>query len=87
MLHPEIAQFWLKALQGDRSVKFSDIHLREYPDLVGLTVAQVREKQNKLVVAIKRDKEYIYTPDLTMQLQADDLIITIGSTGPSAPAT
>jgi Trk K+ transport system NAD-binding subunit len=77
MLYPEIAHFWLSAVQGDRPLRFSDIRLPDHPDLVGQTVAQVKEQHDQLVVAIKRKGEYLYTPALDTKLNSEDILITI----------
>jgi voltage-gated potassium channel len=82
MLHPEIARFWLHTLQGDQSVRFGEVHLRQHPDLVGHTVARFTEQNDQLVVAIRRSGDYIYTPALDTQLQPEDILITLVTNKP-----
>jgi voltage-gated potassium channel len=79
MLYPEIAHFWLNTMQGDRPLRFSVIHVGDQPELVGQSVAQVKEQQDQLVVAIKRKGEYLYTPALDTPLVPEDILITIAS--------
>ncbi len=77
VLHPEIADFWQHTYQGDRLIRFAALHMSDHPDVIGQTVGQVKERHDNLVVAIKRNGQYLYTPALDTVLQTEDILITI----------
>jgi voltage-gated potassium channel len=80
MLAPEIGSFWDHMLYGDKQMlRFSELRVKDHPDLVGQTVYDVRKRENKIVVAIKRDEHYLYTPDPDTTFDETDILILLGA--------
>ncbi len=80
MLNPIVGEFWDHMLyQDEQLMRFVDLHLAQHPDWVGKSIATFRQEQDQLVVAIKREGAYIYAPKNEMLLEANDILIVIGS--------
>lgn len=54
------------------------MHVRDFPQIVGWTTEELRSKMAQLVVAIRRDGDYIYTPAPVVMLKGNDVLIVIG---------
>lgn len=79
MLDHDAAEFWDNMLfQQSQNLRFGDIHVRDYPDIVGWTVDELRHKLSQLVIAIRRDGEFLHMPAPDETLQGDDILIVIG---------
>jgi len=80
MLHPVVGEFWEKIQRGDNEfMRFLDIDLAVHPEWVGQKAAALKEQQSQLVVAIKRDGQFIYMPSPDDVLAANDVLIVMGS--------
>jgi voltage-gated potassium channel len=80
MITPELGAFWDHMLYGDEEMlRFSDVHLKDHPDLAGETVGDLKHRQNQVVVAIKRAGEYHYTPEPETRLEENDILIVLGT--------
>ena len=83
MLDPAVGEFWERMLYGkndDQLVRFSDLPLNENSPWIGQTVASLKQQTSQLVVAIKRDNDYLYAPDGEETLKSDDVLIVLGPT-------
>jgi voltage-gated potassium channel len=79
MLDHDAAEFWDHMLfQVNHHIRFGDMHVRDHPEIVSWTTDQVRARLAQLVVAIRRNGEYIYTPAPDVVIDADDVLIVIG---------
>ena len=80
MLNPELGAFWDHMLYGDEQMlRFTELYVRDNPELVGQTVDDIKRQRDKLVVAIKRDGHYYYTPEPGTVLEQDDILIVLGT--------
>ena len=80
ILHPVVGEFWEHMLNRDYQVtRFMDIDLSEYPEWIGKTVAELKQHLAQLVIAIKRDGEFIYAPADNEQVLANDILIVMRS--------
>lgn len=80
MLNPELGAFWDHMLYGDEQMlRFTDLYIKDDPKLVGQTVDDIKRHRDQLVVAIKRDGHYYYTPDPETLLEQDDILIVLGT--------
>ena len=79
MLDHDAAEFWDNMLfHLNQNLRFGDMHVRDYPDIAGWTTDKLRQKLSQLVIAIRRDGEFIYTPAPDVVIQANDVLIVIG---------
>jgi voltage-gated potassium channel len=79
MLHPELGAFWEHLLYGDEQmIRFMDLVLDQYPDLVGRTVADIKRQRGQTVIAIRRNGQYEYTPEAETVLREHDVLIVLG---------
>ncbi|MGB1254154.1 MAG: potassium channel family protein, partial [Candidatus Promineifilaceae bacterium] len=79
MLDHDAAEFWDHMLfQRDQKIRFGDMHVRDFPKVIGWTTEELRSKLSQLVVAIRRDGNYIYAPAPDVTLMAEDILIVIG---------
>ena len=79
MLDHDAAEFWDNMLfQQDQSIRFGDMHVRDYPHIVGWTADELRHKLSQLVIAIRRNGEFMHMPAPDEVIQADDVLIVIG---------
>lgn len=77
MIRPEVVKFLDQMLEASEQEKklrlielsIADIGLAPGPDSAQLTIADVGQQAGLLVIAIKRDGEYIYRPRGAMALQ------------------
>lgn len=80
LLAPEIGNFWDHMLYGDEQMlRFSELRVKDHPDFVGQTVYDVRKHRNQIVVVIKRDNHYLYTPDPDTTFEPADILILLGA--------
>ena len=49
-----------------------------HPDLIGKTTEDVRRSLAQLVLAIRRDGEFLYTPDPAEIVRTEDILIVMG---------
>ncbi|MDJ0753593.1 MAG: NAD-binding protein [Ardenticatenaceae bacterium] len=79
MLDHDAAEFWDHMLfQQDQQIRFGDMHVRDYPEIVGWTTDELRHKWSQLVIAIRRNGKFVYTPAPDETIFADDVLIVIG---------
>ena len=80
MLNPELGAFWDHMLYGDEQMlRFIDLYVKDDPKLIGQTVDNIKHQRDQLVVAIKRDGHYYYTPEPETLLEQDDILIVLGT--------
>lgn len=81
MQYPELGEFWEHMLyRDDQVMRFTDMPVDNERAMVGETAAKLKERTEQMVVAIKRDGEYIYAPDPDVSLKRDDILIVLGPT-------
>ena len=79
MLDHDAAEFWDNMLfQQNQNIRFGDMQVGDYPQIVGWTTDELRHKLNQLVVAIRRKGEFMYAPAPDETILADDVLIVIG---------
>jgi len=77
LLNPDFSQWWGQMLINNTQ-RFGDAAVADHPDWIGKTVADLRRRREQLVIAIKRDGEYISAPLPEETIQADDILILLG---------
>ncbi|MBV7336153.1 NAD-binding protein [Chloroflexi bacterium TSY] len=81
MLDPDLAEFWDHMLfRTDQLVRFTDLRIADQPEWIGKTVGELKQRRNQLTVAVKRNGEFLYAPDLDLIFEADDSVIVLGKT-------
>lgn len=84
MLDHDTAELWDQMLyQSNEQMRFGDIKALDYPELIGKTTEDVRRTLAQLVIAVRRDGQFLYTPDPTEIVRQDDILIVMG---PHLPA-
>ncbi len=79
MLDHDAAEFWDNMLyQTNQNIRFGDMHMRDFPHIVGWTTDELRQKLSQLVIAIRRNGEFMYTPAPEAVIEAEDVLIVIG---------
>ena len=79
MLDHDAAEFWDNMLyHQNQNIRFGDMHVRDFPHIVGWTTDELRHKLSQLVIAIRRNGKFMYTPAPDVMIQADDVLIVIG---------
>ena len=79
MLSPVVGEFWEHMLLPNEELKrFADFSIAEHPQFIGLTPAALKEKHNQLVIAIKRNGDFHYAPDMDEKLEEQDVLIVLG---------
>jgi len=79
MLDHDTAELWDRMMyQSNEQIRFGDINASDHPELVGQTTEDVRRVISQLVVAIRRNGEFLYTPEPTEIVLIDDVLIVIG---------
>lgn len=79
MLDHDAAEFWDNMLYHmNKNIRFGDMHVRDYPHIIGWTTDELRHKLSQLVIAIRRNGEFMYTPAPDVVIQIDDVLIVIG---------
>lgn len=80
MLDHDAAEFWDNMLfRQNQSIRFGDMHVRDYPHVVGWTADELRRKLSQLVIAIRRNGEFMHMPVPEEEIRADDVLIVIGN--------
>jgi voltage-gated potassium channel len=77
ILHPDVADFFLHTYYSDRYIRFASKNVMDAPEFIGKTLGQMKEEHDKLIIAIQRNGEYLYTPPLSTTLEQDDVLIEI----------
>ncbi|MGB0387901.1 MAG: potassium channel family protein [Ardenticatenaceae bacterium] len=81
MQNPELGEFWEYMLyRNDQVVRFSDMQVDNQRAKAGETLTALKQRTGQMVVAIKRDGQYIYGPDPDVVLKRDDILIVLGPT-------
>ena len=79
MLDHDTAELWDQMLyQSSEQMRFGDIKALDYPEIIGKTTEDVRRTLAQLVISIRRDGKFLYTPDPTEIVQRDDILIVMG---------
>jgi voltage-gated potassium channel len=79
MLDHDTAELWDQMLfQSSEQMRFGDLKVVDYPDLIGKTTEDVRRALAQLVLAIRRDGQFLYTPEPTEIVRRDDILIVMG---------
>ena len=79
MLDHDTAELWDQMLyQSNQQMRFGDLRVADYPDLIGKTTEDVRRSLAQLVLAIRRDGEFLYTPDPAEIVRTEDILIVMG---------
>ncbi|MEZ4865589.1 MAG: NAD-binding protein [Caldilineaceae bacterium] len=79
MLDHDTAELWDQMLyQSNEQMRFGDLKAVDYPELIGKTTDDVRRTLAQLVLAIRRDGKFLYTPEPTEIVQRDDTLIVMG---------
>lgn len=79
MLDHDAAEFWDNMLfQQNQNIRFGDMHVRDYPHIVGWTADELRRKLFQLVIAIRRNGKFMHMPAPDEMIQVDDVLIVIG---------
>jgi voltage-gated potassium channel len=80
MLDHDAAEFWDNMLfRQNQNIRFGDMHVRDYPHIVGWTADDLRHRLSQLVVAIRRNGEFMHIPAPEEEIRADDVLIVIGN--------
>ena len=80
MLDHDAAEFWDNMLfQQHQSIRFGDMDMRDYPHIVGWTMDKLRQELSQLVIAIRRNGEFMHMPGPEAVIRADDILIVIGN--------
>ena len=83
MLDHDAAEYWDNMMfQQEQHIRFGDIHAGEYQEIVGWTTDELRQKLFQLVVAIRRNGEFMHMPSPDEKILADDVLIVIGNNLP-----
>jgi voltage-gated potassium channel len=79
MLDHDAAEFWDQMLfQHNQNMRFGDMKMEDYPKMVGQTAQALKQSLSQLVIAIRRDGQFVYAPNPDEILQADDVLIVLG---------
>ncbi len=79
MLDHDAAEFWDSMMfRQSKNIRFGDISVRDYPQIVGWTADELRQKLSQLVLAIRRQGEFLHMPAPEEVIQAEDVLIVIG---------
>ena len=79
MLDHDTAELWDQMLfQSSEQMRFGDIKALDYPEMIGQTTEDVRRTLAQLVLAIRRDGKFLYTPEPTEIVRRDDILIVMG---------
>lgn len=81
ILDPHLADLWNDMLfQPDMNLRMLDIPMDDHPTYVGKTALQFKRGTENMIIAVRRDGEFVYTPDPDFVLETDDNLIVIGHT-------
>ncbi|MFN8444825.1 MAG: NAD-binding protein [Caldilineaceae bacterium] len=79
MLDHDTAELWDQMLyQSNQQMRFGDLRVADYPELIGKTTDDVRRSLAQLVLAIRRNGEFLYTPDPSEIVRKEDILIVMG---------
>jgi voltage-gated potassium channel len=79
MLDHDTAEFWDQMLfQSNEQMRFGDIKALDHPEIIGRTTDDVRRTLSQLVIAVRRDGEFLYAPEPTEIVLPDDVLIVMG---------
>ena len=79
MLDHDTAELWDQMLyRSNQQMRFGDLRVADYPALIGKTTEDVRRALAQLVLAIRRDGEFLYTPDPAEIVRQEDILIVMG---------
>ncbi|MEZ4677807.1 MAG: NAD-binding protein [Caldilineaceae bacterium] len=79
MLDHNTAELWdMMLYQQAKSMRFGDLMVADHPELSGKTTEEVRRTVDQLVLAIRRDGQFLFMPEPTELVQAEDVLIVMG---------
>ena len=79
MLDQNTAELWdMMLYQQTKTMRFGDLRVAEHPELSGQTTEEVRRNAAQLVLAIRRDGQFLFMPEPTEVVQAQDTLIVMG---------
>ena len=79
MLDHNTAELWdLMLYQQTKSMRFGDLRVADHPELSGKTTEEVRSSVGQVVLAIRRDGQFLFMPEPTEVVQAGDVLIVMG---------
>ena len=81
MLNPIVGEFWdhMRFQNSDQLIRFADIPATTRPEWIGKMAQDLNQQRAQLLVAIQRDKQYIFAPDPDEIIQTDDILIVMGT--------
>ncbi len=78
--HPEIGLWWYSYLGGTgQALRYRQESVSDQPDWVNQTVEAIHRLHNLLIVAVKRGEAYLSPPPHDTKLQANDILIVLGT--------
>lgn len=79
MLDHNTAELWdMLVFQQAKSMRFGDLIVAEHQEFSGKTTEDVRRSASQLVLAIRRNGQFLFMPEPTEIVQADDTLIVMG---------
>ncbi|MCB0124468.1 MAG: TrkA family potassium uptake protein, partial [Caldilineaceae bacterium] len=79
MLDHNTAELWdLMLYQQAKTMRFGDLRVADHPELSGKTTEDVRHSAGQLVLAIRRDGQFLFMPEPTEIVQSEDTLIVMG---------
>lgn len=81
MMHPEIGNWWytLSGLKKQHTANIRQISANSQPDWVGKTVTELHQQTGVMVLAIKRNDQFLTPPPATLTIDRADVLITLQS--------
>lgn len=65
--------------QQNQSIRFGDLQVSDHPHIVGWRADELRRKLSQLVIAIRRNGEFLHMPAPEEEVHAGDVLIVIGN--------
>lgn len=79
MLDHDTAELWdMLIFQQAKTMRFGDVRVAEHPEFSGKTIDEVRSSARQLVLAIRRNGQFLFMPEPTEVVQAEDTLIVMG---------
>lgn len=79
MLDHNTAELWdMLVFQQAKSMRFGDLSVADHPEFRNKTTEDVRQSAGQLVLAIRRDGQFLFMPEPTEIVQAEDVLIVMG---------
>jgi voltage-gated potassium channel len=79
MLHPEIGNWWYSRVGADRQKQgvFQQVELSQRPQWIGQTVGQIHQREQIMIVSVKRGEIFVSPPPADFALQPADIAIML----------